>query len=74
MQSAHFLHCTHNLFDSYWVYIVYIYKYMYTCTCTCIFTYQLFPFLSQEGQTMDLREPNPFSGDEAGQVASVAYR
>jgi translation initiation factor 3 subunit D len=27
-----------------------------------------------EGQTMDFREPNPFAGDEAGQVASVAYR
>ena len=23
---------------------------------------------------MDFREPNPFAGDEAGQVASVAYR
>ena len=31
-------------------------------------------FVLQEGQTMDFREPNPFAGDEAGQVASVAYR
>ena len=29
---------------------------------------------TQEGQTTDFREPNPFASDEAGQVASVAYR
>lgn len=27
-----------------------------------------------ESQSMDFREPNPFASDEAGQVASVAYR